>query len=394
VANAIAASVNLLDQVTARAHFEHIVPYRGSAAPAEEVTGCQGGRNRMSGHGISDSIPRDPTADLLGQRDFICSGKQNKKRSEKPDISDPISDEEDSDCSDASDELALNRDVDHVKSHAVPGLREIVPSRSDYRTLVSYRTYRLVDRNRKYDPPVTAKLAILVKRLKHAIEGKFGGEEPIKVLQFLRTFKESADHNRNSEGAAARLIPYFLKGIAKEGYRAQLGDVPVAMPKYPFMFQYLLETYAVDEELDKAYHSAASARQNDGEDEKTFGRRLLKAAMLAGNVIDQMNLKTIFIKGLPPYVQAGLRLHITPGMSFDQVQRVAHNLGTSLRQTMAQAPRAKAIKTPLGVKHLLDRGSLVQKVDDDEDSKTFVAVSEDSTQNLDAAGGPLGVHAL
>jgi hypothetical protein len=36
------------------------------------------------------------------------------------------------------------------------------------------------------------------------------------VLQFLRTFKEAADHNRVSEGAAARLIPYFLKRIAKE----------------------------------------------------------------------------------------------------------------------------------------------------------------------------------
>jgi hypothetical protein len=38
----------------------------------------------------------------------------------------------------------------------------------------------------------------------------------IDVLQFLRTFNEAADHNRVSEGAAARLIPYILKGIAKE----------------------------------------------------------------------------------------------------------------------------------------------------------------------------------
>jgi hypothetical protein len=69
------------------------------------------------------------------------------------------------------------------------------------------------------------------------------------VLQFLRTFEEAADYNRVSEGAAARLIPYFLKGIAKEGYRAQLGDVKATMPKYPFMVQYVLETNAVDGEL-------------------------------------------------------------------------------------------------------------------------------------------------
>jgi hypothetical protein len=32
-ANAVTARVSLLGQVIARAHFEHIVPYRGSAAP-------------------------------------------------------------------------------------------------------------------------------------------------------------------------------------------------------------------------------------------------------------------------------------------------------------------------------------------------------------------------
>jgi hypothetical protein len=52
---------------------------------------------------------------------------------------------------------------------------------------VSYRSYRLVDRSQRYNPSVTAKLAAFVKRLKHAIEEMFGGEEPIEVLQFLRS---------------------------------------------------------------------------------------------------------------------------------------------------------------------------------------------------------------
>jgi hypothetical protein len=87
----------------------------------------------------------------------------------------------------------------------------------------------------------------------------------LKSSSFYGLSKEPPDHNRVSEGTAARLIPYFLKGIAKEGYRAQLGDVPVSTPKYPFMVQYLLETYAVDEELEKGYYAAASARKIDGE---------------------------------------------------------------------------------------------------------------------------------
>jgi hypothetical protein len=52
-----------------------------------------------------------------------------------------------------------------------------------------------------------AKLAVFVKRLKHEIKETFDGEEPIEVLQFRRNFKEAADHDRVSEGAAARLIP-------------------------------------------------------------------------------------------------------------------------------------------------------------------------------------------
>ena len=81
----------------------------------------------MSGQGISNSIPRDPTADPQGQRDFICSGKQDKKRREKPEISYPISDEEDSDCSDRSDEMALNVDVDHHKGPAAPDYGRLFP---------------------------------------------------------------------------------------------------------------------------------------------------------------------------------------------------------------------------------------------------------------------------
>jgi hypothetical protein len=46
----------------------------------------------------------------------------------------------DSDYSDNSDELALLWGVDQLKGPAVPGLREIIPSRSEYRTLVSYRS--------------------------------------------------------------------------------------------------------------------------------------------------------------------------------------------------------------------------------------------------------------
>jgi hypothetical protein len=86
-----------------------------------------------------------------------------------------------------------------------------------------------------------------MKRPKHAVEDRFGGDEPIEVLAFLRTFKEAADHNDVGEGAAAHWIPYFLKDAAKEGNLAHMDETPARMPTYPYMVQYLLETYALDD---------------------------------------------------------------------------------------------------------------------------------------------------
>jgi hypothetical protein len=152
----------------------------------------------------------------------------------------------------------------------------------------------------------------------------------------MRTFKEAEDHNELSEAAAARLIPFFLMGAAKEGYRAHLDEAPPVSPTYPYMIQYLLETYTLDYELAEAYIPVTTANQAEKETEKAFGRHLHRLAIRAGNFIDKQDLTTIYVEGLPTFVQAGLRMHLTPGMTFETVQRLAHKLGVSLRQTVAQ----------------------------------------------------------
>jgi hypothetical protein len=52
-----------------------------------------------------------------------------------------------------------------------------------------------------------------MKGLRNSVEDKFTGEDPIEILSFPRNFKEGADHMDISEGAAARLFPYFLDGM-------------------------------------------------------------------------------------------------------------------------------------------------------------------------------------
>jgi hypothetical protein len=157
--------------------------------------------------------------------------------------------------------------------------------------------------------------------------------EPIAVLDLPRYFNESADHNQVREGAVARLMPYFLKGAVKEEYRSYLKEIPASKPLYPYMVQYLLESYATDDELAKAYHMEVTARQRENEDERAFALRLRHIAASAGNVFDEATLKSIFVDGLAEYVQDSLRVHITSDMPFSKVQRVAHQLGKSLRCT-------------------------------------------------------------
>jgi hypothetical protein len=174
------------------------------------------------------------SVDPKGRRGKSRSGKRGTNNHEEDEHSETSSCPEDG--SSSSDDL-IPRKGNRMKGKSVPGLEAIIPSRSDRKKLVSYRTYRLANRSNRYNAAVTGKMSSYLKRVKHAIspDDRFNGDEPIERLAFLRTFKEAADHNELSEAAATRLIPYFLTGAAKEGYRAHLDEAPPSFPTYPYM---------------------------------------------------------------------------------------------------------------------------------------------------------------
>jgi hypothetical protein len=80
--------------------------------------------------------------------------------------------------------------------------------------------------------------------MKHSLKEKFDGSKPIAVLDFRRSFNKSADQNQVGGGAAARLMPYCLKGPAKDEYISYLKEAPALKPLYPYMVKYLLKTNA------------------------------------------------------------------------------------------------------------------------------------------------------
>jgi hypothetical protein len=133
------------------------------------------------------------------------------------------------------------------------------------------------------------------------------------------------------------------------------------------MIQYLLETYTLNDELAQAYIAVTTAKQAEKETEKALGRRLHRIAIRAGNVIDKQDLTTIYVEGIPTFVQAGLCMHLTTGMKFETVRRLAHNLGVSLRQTVAQPLTSSVVsRQPSGVKYLLPRPGSVLTIESQE----------------------------
>jgi hypothetical protein len=85
-------------------------------------------------------LPRE-SVDPKGRRGKSRPGKRDTSNHEYEEHSGSSSSLDDGSSSDESTQLRGIR----VKRKSVPGLEEIIPSRSDYKELVSYRTYRLAN---------------------------------------------------------------------------------------------------------------------------------------------------------------------------------------------------------------------------------------------------------
>jgi hypothetical protein len=99
-------------------------------------------------------IPRE-SVEPKGRRGKSRSGKRGTNNHEEDEHSETRSSPDEG--SSSSDD-SVPRKGYRMKGKSVPGLEEIIPSRSDYNNLVSYRTYRLANRSNLYNAAVTGKM--------------------------------------------------------------------------------------------------------------------------------------------------------------------------------------------------------------------------------------------
>jgi hypothetical protein len=226
---------------------------------------------------------------------------------------------------------------------------------------VSYRSYRLKDTEAVIDENETGKVNGILKTVKHVFSSCFGGEIPLKVLDFLSTVKEAMDLNHVSGGVAKIIFPYLLTEESKDGVLAMWKGASLKVPNYPAAVAWLLESYATDAAIDAAADKFLTdkfltAKQQAGEGKDAFATRLRRYDAEAGNVYKEDSLVSRYLAGLAPYTANTIRGHVSPRMSFTQVKNLAIQAGLAGREaavsnrSSTRAPvRCLLTPHPLGV---------------------------------------------
>jgi hypothetical protein len=214
---------------------------------------------------------------------------------------------------------------DDVHTHvglgpAVTELTELTTRRPEFKELLSYRAYRLADLTQKVDGAAHNRLSSLLRRIKYHLEEKFSDDPAIKVLDFLKSFREAADINDVSEGLAAILLPYLLEWKAKEGLDTRLKRLDAKVPRYPAAVQWLLQSFASEVIIAAAHQRVYTASQAVYEDEEQFADRLTKYAGDAGSVFSEDSLIAAFVDGLHPFASNTIRGQITTKITLAEVQ--------------------------------------------------------------------------
>jgi hypothetical protein len=170
--------------------------------------------------------------------------------------------------------------------------------------------------------------------MRHHLEYRYSGTPPLKVLDFLATFKEAMDVNRVCEGLAALLLPHALDGDARSGVQAFWKQNGGKLPKYASAVNYLLESYATEAVIDQTTKAVLTATQAPGENEDSFANRLRRNAAEAGNVFTEDTLISVYISGLHPYAANTVRGQVNPSTNFAAVRNLAIQAGAAGRARM------------------------------------------------------------
>lgn len=215
-----------------------------------------------------------------------------------------------------------------------PGLREKKTENPAFQDVLSYRTYRLKLRDQRYNEKIAAKMTSNKKKISIHIldEQKFDGKDPISILRFLASFKVACDENRIMEGAATRLVLFFLEGEARTEYQTLLDESNIGQAvSYPQAIVHLLTTYADEHDLNEEQRKINRLKQRPGEEEKAFASRIHTQVLRLGPLFSLNDCTSVFLSGINSKVYAGYKGNPGPVYTFRNVVKQCSHIAQSLK---------------------------------------------------------------
>ena len=170
-----------------------------------------------------DAVPAQP--ETRKEHSFSSRSKKAKRRHKYDSSSEESNEDTDGSSSDSISSYDGERRRRRQSKHHGPtgrtkvgrfgNLRELKPTNSLYKELLSYRYYRLNSTSQKRTTKQTAKVSSFIERMELTSMGhRFDGYDPIKVLDFLSRFVSESNVLGMSEGQANLALPKVLLGFA------------------------------------------------------------------------------------------------------------------------------------------------------------------------------------
>ncbi len=241
---------------------------------------------------------------------------------------------------------ALEDSVGPYLGPFAPGLEPIRTMVAPFETVLNYRLYRLRDTSsaaKEDDLRRIVRLKLHIEGLQTSME-KFDATRPIKLLDFLATFKEAVDALGKSEAVAVRVLAFFLEGDAKDAYMAQMAPgtrsrgTPLSMT-WPYVINMLLERFLSDDVLEEAHDEVTRAVQRDREDEMDFAQRILDASRVCRHVFTPTQLVNNFVRGLKEATRERVKAHVARMSASD---RSSLSIVSKFAASEGRAQRAEA----------------------------------------------------
>jgi len=167
------------------------------------------------------------------------------------------------------------------------------------------------------------------------VDDEWDGYPPAKVFQFLRKFSKACDDKDISDGDAFHVLQDFTKEPLKSEVMMVMptrrAGNPGEVTSYLELINWMLRRHVDEASVATLVEKLNVAVQRDEEDELSFAERLRRLNAECGFMYGDGALMGRFVEGVHRAARATVQEQNTPGMTMEELARVAETKGDEHR---------------------------------------------------------------